>query len=97
MWLLGFNMTASSIKSEQSVRVIQDPTIHTPVQYSNKINNERSQDRNTQNVFENDQNYTPESYHAKPRTFGNTKNPSMTAHSMNVVSTNMSSMPHALT
>lgn len=97
MWLPGFNMTASSIKSEQSVRVMQDPTIHTPVQYSNKINNERRQDRNTQNVFENDQNYTPESYHAKPRTFGNTNNPSMTAHSMNVVSTNMSSMPHALT
>ena len=96
MWLPGFNMTASSIKSEQSVRVSKEPAMQTPVQYTNKITNERRSDRTLQNTGEKSLNYTPEVHQAKPRNFGNINNPSMTAHSMNVASTNLSSMPNTV-
>jgi hypothetical protein len=92
MWLPGFNMTASSIKSEQSVRVFKDPTAHTPVQYSNKSNNERRPERSIHQTIDKNMNYTPEVHQSKPRTFENANNPSMTTHSMNVASTNMNSV-----
>lgn len=85
VWMPGFNMTASSIKSEQSVRISKEPVMQTPVQYTNKVNNDR---RSIPGSVEKNLNYTPEVHNSKPRTFGNSQNPSMTAHSMNVMSTN---------
>lgn len=89
VWMPGFNMTASSIKSEQSVRISKEPIMQTPVQYTSKVNNDR---RNIPVSVEKTLNYTPEMHNSKPRTFGNAQNPSMTAHSMNVMSTKMNSM-----
>lgn len=97
MWMPGFNMTASSIKSEQSVRVSKEPIMQTPIQYTNKINNERRSDEILPNTVEKSLNYTPEVHPHKPRTFGNSINPSMTTHSMNVASTNMNSMHNTAT
>lgn len=97
MWLPGFNMTASSIKSEQSVRVSKEPIMQTPVQYTNKITNERKSDRMINNTISKNLDYTPETHQNKPRRFGNINNPSMTAHSMNVASTNMNSMQQTVT
>lgn len=90
-WLPGFNMTASSIKSEQSVRVSKEPIMQTPIQYSNKISNERQLDRNISNTVNKNLEYTPEAHQNNQRRFGSINNPSMTAHSMNVASTNMNS------
>jgi hypothetical protein len=97
MWMPGFNMTASSIKSEQSVRVSKEPIMQTPVQFTNKMSNERRSDQPLQNKVEKSLNYTPEVHPHKPRTFGNSVNPSMTTHSMNVASTNMNSMHNTAT
>jgi hypothetical protein len=92
IWMPGFNITASSIKSEQSVRVSKEPNMHTPIQFTNKIGNDPRSDRPLNITAEKNLNYTPEVHPHKPRTFGNSNNPSMTAHSMNVASTNINSM-----
>lgn len=84
MWLPAFNMTASSIQSKQSVRMSQEPYMHTPNQYLNKAGN--YPDMGTTEMYQKQLNYTPEVHQAKPRTFGNSNNPSMTTHSMNVAS-----------
>ena len=97
MWLPGFNMTASSIKSEQSVRVIKDTINHTPNQYTNKMSDNRRPDRTMKSTEENHLNYAPEVHQNKPRTFGNVNNPSMTAHIMNVASTKMGSTGNHIT
>lgn len=90
-WLPGFNMTASSIKSEQPVRVSKEPIMQTPIQYSNKISNERKLDRNISNTVNKNLDYTPETHKSSQRRFGSVNNPSMTAHSMNVGASNMNS------
>lgn len=97
MWLPGFNMTASSIKSEQSVRVMKDHINHTPIQHTNKMSESRRPDRTLQGTENSKMNYTPEVHQNKPRTFGNANNPSLTAHSMNVASTNMGSTGNHIT
>lgn len=81
IWLPGFNMTASSIKSEQSVRVSQEPYTQTPNQFTSKAN---ASERMPGEIYEKKTNYTPEVHQSKPRTFANVANPSMTTHSLNV-------------
>lgn len=92
MWMPGFNMTASSIKSEQSVRIITDPTVQTPNQYINKMANDRRFDGSVQSTVDKNFNYTPEVHQAKPRTFGSSNNPAMTTHSVNLAPVKMNSM-----
>ena len=92
MWMPGFNMTASSIKSEQSVRIISEPVIQTPNQYINKMISGKWFDTSAQNAINKNFNYTPEVHQTKPRTFGNSNNPSMTTHSMNLAPVKMNSM-----
>jgi hypothetical protein len=92
LWMPGFNMTASSIKSEQSVRVSKEPNMQTPIQYTNKAMNDRAPDKNLHQTVHKNMNYTPEMHPSKPRTFANGMNPSMTANSMNIASTNMNSV-----
>ena len=92
MWMPGFNMTASSIKSEQSVRIINDPVIQTPNQYINKMINDKRYDATVQSTVDKNFNYTPEVHQAMPRTFGSSDNPAMTTHSMNLALVKMNSM-----
>jgi len=95
MWLPGFNMTASSIKSEQSVRVSQEPYMQTPNQYYSKANN--LSDIPPHERFEQKMNFTPEIHQSKPRTFGNINNPSMTTHSMNAAPGQATTLQHHAT
>lgn len=97
LWKPGFNMTSNSIKSEQSVRVSKEPIMQTPIQFSNKIANERKSEIMLSNTVNKNLDYTPEPHKNKQRRFGNINNPSVTAHSMNVASSNMNSMQQVAT
>jgi hypothetical protein len=49
-------------------------------------------DASVQNTVDKNFNYTPEVHQAKPRAFGNSNNPSLTTHSMNMAPVKMNSM-----